>query len=1232
MDISNLIKESYIHYITDNREGLVLAPFPTAIGKTYSACQAIAELVKSGNTAGRKILFVTPLKKNLPDKDMRTAFESRGMDYENQVVKVLSNEDCIREAEKNFIFNKVPDSICKLPCCVEMRGCLKKIDDAANSKVHAEKELARIQYMPSFSSAERQFRDAIHKLLCNTAGKNKCTIEEVIAHEQFSWVGEIYPQVSERYSVYMMSMHKLLMGQCRIVKKYGYMSEEWLKDKIIFIDEWDSTKEDIISYLLNPAENDNRLGIDLMHLFASITSVLNSPQSFSEMPTSSVPKFENYRKQLIREAEGLDKQYRVTSPYHYAGEYADRSPYFLYFCSSWLTATREKDCGYVWAVWNESAKAMDIHIGDNEQWHGRSDESLSLNDILGKLNAFIRHFVQFISYCALQWSENETKERLKKGQPEFTYTNAVNSLLYKFRLSEDAKRMLLDSYQLIVRPSKEKRHVRPYSYYKGGATWFSLNTGEDTFDDTIIRMVKLTETAESIMLYLSRHALVIGLSATATCPTILGNYSLRFLAEELNYEDKDGIMHHDFHNILIENKSLAKAIQDYLAYRYRLYGDKIKVVPPVILENTYNSSEYPNGIISTFVPSRSIATKLGKRVDGAIRALSAHDGTDDDDKCYIRSRYYNIIKVMFSFAGNREHQSCLCIGMKLPGDEKSTLCLSALDDAAKIINKYYSDNVDDWGKEHGENISVFVIDSENFPAKREEFDRRLEKGERLFAISTFKTIAAGQNMQHPVCEWVKPYLERLDDEDGRDISKKDIDELAILDLTHNVVNTADYDNFGLKEQLTNIIQLEECYEECAISEAERREQIVHGFRVMPRGVLGHGWIRNVISNTTQPGLQSTHWVVQTDGRTKRSPWRTRSQQIYIDRKVLYSLDEPYLKSLLPYMSPELRTLYGLCCGKEQPTSRRDTGNMLEARKITLRGHSAISRMLRSINLREGHIEWKPLDHDEWVRWRNLVLRHPGGIDSEIYNSDIFFRDYYIPAPKGKLASSCLYYQVREFNEIDISYKTRIEFEKRLKESKKDAFVPNGISEVSESASRLPILMRYKGRHKDMETLFKERGWATKWNGGSWLISPVLYQEIYLGALGEVAGQHILEDMTSWRLKPIEDLNKFEAFDAVLDGLADVYVDFKYYKYFGHSNADDSAAYTDEQRRKIRRKMDIVNAKAVFIIGIIAPVGTPVVPRQEGDVYYVPDIMFEDGSPDRQTIEWIDRKLSELKAK
>lgn len=1229
--ISEQIKDSYLHYMSNCGTGLVLAPLPTAIGKTYSACQAIAEYVKLSKGAGRKIVFTTPLLKNLPEDDLRKAFLARNIDYEEYVVKVKSNEDCIRDAENKHYFEKIPDQyqyIVRLPCCVEMRDNLKKLEEVKDSKNSSDKKLAEVYYSPRFSTAERKFRDAIHALLRDTAKCNKIDIDSLLEYDQFKWVSLIYPQVSNKYQVYVMSMMKLLMGDCRIVKKYRYMSEEWLQDKVIFIDEWDSTKSDVIRCILRPYEVQSDYGIDLMQLFASIWDVLKSPQSFSEELRSVGTKLEKYRKQLLEEADKLDRKYHITSPYHYAERYAEQTPYFMYFCASWLTAARDKGKGYVWAKWNGTHKAMDIHTGSREEWKSTNkNDTLSVNGILNNINQFIRHFVQFLSYWALQWSASETKLREGRNEPEFSYSSAVNSLLHKFRLSNEAKQMLLNNFQLVQRPTHEKRHARPYSYYKRGFTWFSFYTSEETLDDTVIRMLKISDTAEGIMLFLSRNALVLGLSATATCPAILGNYSLPFLRDELLFEDNKGNKHNDFHNILTENPVLASEVKTFLSRRYAKYGKEILVENPQLLDNVYSAALYQDGILDKFIKDEKLSLTLEKLMDGALRTCGIEIGSDS--YIYYKSRYCNIALTMYYFASHREHQTCLCVNMKLPGNEKSTLCLSVLKEIEKRINIHYQQEFSDWGKTHKEDIDVFVIDSRHFNETRLDFDERLQKGDRLFIISTFSTIAAGQNLQHPICDWVREYLVCIDKNDGRDISKKDIDELAILDLTNNTVNITDYDNFGLNEQLGNIIQLEECHAEGSINMREKESQITHGFRIMPKSIKGHGWKSNIINMTDQPSLQCTHWVVQTDGRTKRSPWRTRLQTMYIDKSTLYALDIPYLTKMHPYLSPEMKKLYEISCGKERIKSNREKAYIIEARDKALNGKGEISRMLNSIDLSEDVILWGQSDHDEWVRWRDLVLRHAGGIDQDVYDSDIFFRDYYMPAPDGVKASSCLYYDIKDFNEIDISYDSKIDFEKFLREKYGEMYVSGGISTMSEDMSRLKTLMLYEGRHESMKEFFKSQGWSTEWSQGEWIMSPVLFQEIYLGALGEVAGQHIIEDLTSWKLSPIDDLNKFEAFDAQIKGLNSVYVDFKYHRYFGETDKNVRKDVTESIAGKIRHKMRIIGARAVFIIGIIAP-EILVEPRKDGDIYYIPDLMFSDGSADMKAITWLDKQLEELK--
>lgn len=56
------------------------------------------------------------------------------------------------------------------------------------------------------------------------------------------------------------------------------------------------------------------------------------------------------------------------------------------------------------------------------------------------------------------------------------------------------------------------------------------------------------------------------------------------------------------------------------------------------------------------------------------------------------------------------------------------------------------------------------------------------------------------------------------------------------------------------------------------------------------------------------------------------------------------------------------------------------------------------------------------------------------------------------------------------------------------------------------------------------------------------MSPVLFHNIYKGALGEVCGEFILSRERGMKLKPINDPDRFEFFDFELnDG---IYVDFK----------------------------------------------------------------------------------------
>ena len=100
--ISDLIKESYLNYVSKDKCGLVLVSLPTALGKTYACCDAIASWCAGKPSDDRRhVVFITPLLKNLPERDLMEAFQRHGIDYKSNVLVIRSYRDCIVEAKSS---------------------------------------------------------------------------------------------------------------------------------------------------------------------------------------------------------------------------------------------------------------------------------------------------------------------------------------------------------------------------------------------------------------------------------------------------------------------------------------------------------------------------------------------------------------------------------------------------------------------------------------------------------------------------------------------------------------------------------------------------------------------------------------------------------------------------------------------------------------------------------------------------------------------------------------------------------------------------------------------------------------------------------------------------------------------------------------------------------------------------------------------------------------------------
>ena len=80
------MKQAIVNFCKSMDTGLFLLDMPTGFGKTYSVLEFMVDYYDSPEFKDKKIFFVTTLKKNLPDKELREHFAKRGKadDYEGK--------------------------------------------------------------------------------------------------------------------------------------------------------------------------------------------------------------------------------------------------------------------------------------------------------------------------------------------------------------------------------------------------------------------------------------------------------------------------------------------------------------------------------------------------------------------------------------------------------------------------------------------------------------------------------------------------------------------------------------------------------------------------------------------------------------------------------------------------------------------------------------------------------------------------------------------------------------------------------------------------------------------------------------------------------------------------------------------------------------------------------------------------------------------------------------------
>ena len=634
--------------------------------------------------------------------------------------------------------------------------------------------------------------------------------------------------------------------------------------------------------------------------------------------------------------------------------------------------------------------------------------------------------------------------------------------------------------------------------------------------------------AEKILLTICSNAKVIGLSATATVPTVLGNYDLDYLRSRLQ---------DSFHTISEEDRSMLRKEYEDSCVGYKDIHVHTELIRGMD-ENGQCGVSLWKEIYADPEDAESIHNFVKQRVPG---------------KEYLAARYFRIAAAYKKYLEHEDIHSFLCLLTKFPRQNDDNLDLEVLKKLFGRLRESAERSL------NGDGQDVVILPSgHEYESILGDVRKRLSQGEKLFVISTYQTLGTGQNMQYPIPQDLRDSLVHTNH--FAESTDKDFDAIYLDKPTNQITNVqgddwnkADRDPMDRIAQIAQyIFQLEALQENGTLSAKSVRKMIRWAFQRMSSPGKDSRVRKELkdIYGSRDHKASVYRTLLQAVGRLCRTNMKNPNVYIFADASIV---DNVYLdtredeKRLLP---PEFKALLSLL---REHVSGDGTGDTQESRLMNIASlQSMHGRRMITTYLEN---EWTSQRIAGWKQLRQQLLRKPT-ISAEEMARNTAYKNLYIPM-KGK-GNRIWFKQENDFDDIEFSFTKK-----------------KGFSEVSEDDARLPLLMKVPG----LRQLFEEKGYATSFEANDYILNPVMFQNIYKGALGEVVGKYFLETYYELLLEEITDPDRFELFDYHIKDTG-VYVDFKHW----HESTYFS---DDEMKKKIAEKAERCGAKCILTVNLIA---------------------------------------------
>jgi hypothetical protein len=925
-----------------NDTGLLLLDMPTGTGKTYSVIQFIKHYLKENNE--KKIFFVTTLKKNLDDpyKDLMDALED-DKSLQDTVFRVLSNREY---AIKQFA--KVKDNIKQSE--IKNSNEYKSFNALNTVNVGAD----------AYGDVELKFRKLIGSVLSRYFRTKKDKLNAIKNDKDWQWIGELYPVVfSHEKRVFFVTVKKLINQFDTIVEKSVRLYENPIfKNSIVFIDEFDATKKDIQDVIVQEGLDK---GIDFVNLFRDIKICLDNHDTIPSNIFDNVENKPSHKKALeknIKIFDDIEKENHLLL--NYKSEGFEEKRYILFSdLTNTCYATEQEDV------------TVKYHQGRNInqlQLVSKNDKDRTLYNALDKIRGAISYFTRFVSILAYSYYLNKNKANKQqegKSFGEFTEFHALDTVLDSLHLQDETFR--------IIRNMALKNRFRVYNkkktyelkddlyFYASGFSHYDFMDDYAHDTKTIIRKFVFDETPESVMYDICTSSKVIGISATATFATVLGNYDIDYLEWKLG------------------DRFVKPTVQDRQRFKenFEAQTKGYDNVTTIVELTETNSQERPNWC---------------KIFNDPELAQDAQRQTFVEGGEYNENRYFKAALAFKQFLDN-DLQSYLALFSKGASPNDYNFDSLKLEKIFKYLAQEKGINYDS---------KMFVrLDSNNFDGQKTQLVEDLGAGERRFILSTYATLGAGQNLQYKIPSNRKNDVVKINE--LRENDEMDIEGIY-LDKPTSIINKCGGDE---NNTINRVFQLEYLNQVKNISWETKMSEITNSYRN-----IGISDVKNYktfkYNELKDFRVCATKMIVQAMGRKCRTNYRLKTIYILADSELGDILDEKTLFHENRMFNREMEELAKKFTLVQQ--QKKEPNRIVDiAKEDAIRSNKRIQNLLtRSFN----H-SWNDKDIQLWQNIREYVLKHPTLSEEEWQKSP--FKNHYITF--GKPVSQYFYSQTDDFDLI-----------------------------------------------------------------------------------------------------------------------------------------------------------------------------------------------------------------------